>query len=479
MDAFELAGSLFGAKRMEGSSNMRDYDTTIFGEAVSDSENGTVLVKLSDDVTTPDGSGDAYVELPTYVSVRSGDTVSVGVSTNGTIGDPRVSGVIGGGDRMQTQIDNAEALAQQAEAVATATGQHFWDSDDGAHVTQVTRDEWEDSSDPNYQSGPNSLWNSLGMLFRDGLTNLLAILTNGIAIYDGNGNNADNILAEFTASLIRIGGRLFGAGTSTASVQFFDATDSTTALNATRTISAPYGYNQSAANVARLDTTLDDSSLTYGDGVISPTAGVSSTCQVEHDNASNSHGEGVAALVAYTSDEGRGMASVSAVASRSRSPLGDGVDDYQMPYVELLGRRLKLDWYIGSTPYGEQFPMEDVARAIANASPEDAWYAVAASEWMTLASGWSITSSDLKYNAYRKRLVGRVYISTTASKSAGNNSLGTIGYWYRPPARVVIPSTTQSSYVIYADSSGASTIALVSAVSSGTTLYFAMDYSVA
>lgn len=235
MDAYELAGSLFGTRRMEGSSSMRDYDTTIFGEAVSDSENGTVLVKLSDDVTTPDGSGDVYVEIPTYVSVKSGDTVSVGVSTNGTIGDPRVRGVIGGGDRMQAQVDSAETLAQQAEAVATATGQHFWHDSSGAHVTEVTQGEWNDSTGTSYHSGANVLLNALGQLFRDGLNNILAIVSGtdpGIAIYDGEGNAADNILALLTKSLIRLGGRFAAIGRSTAKVQFFEDNSALTDLTA-------------------------------------------------------------------------------------------------------------------------------------------------------------------------------------------------------------------------------------------------------
>ena len=477
MDLFEMSQLLFGRGSQQASGT-----GTVSGVGAATSADGSASLYLDADVTPADDievADEMAIDVPTSPAVAEGDDVIVTLVGDGPLKTPIVMANPGSGDRQQSAIDAAETLAAAAAAVANATGQHFWDDGSGAHVTQVTRDEWEDAGDPNYQSGPNSLWNSLGMLFRDGLTNLLAILTNGIAIYDGNGNNADNILAEFTASLIRIGGRLFGAGTSTASVQFFDATDSTTALNATRTISAPYGYNQSAANVARLDTTLDDSSLTYGDGVISPTAGVSSTCQVEHDNASNSHGEGVAALVAYTSNEGKGMASVSAVASRSRSPLGDDIDDYQLSYVELLGRRLKLDWYIGSTAYGDQFPMEDVARAITNASPEDTWTSVSGSSWISLGAGWSIDSSGLVYNALRKRIVGGIYFKTTANKSAGNNSLGTVKTGYRPPARTVIPTTSTGGYVAYVDANGTATIALGSAVSSGTTLYLAMDYSVA
>ena len=113
----------------------------------------------------------------------------------------------------QNNASSAANAAGQAQAIAEATGQHFWDDDSGAHVTEVTKEEWNDPDSPNYQSGANSLWNSLGMLFRKGLNNLLAILAGGadgtgekgIAVYDGNGNADDNIVAKFTDNGSQIG----------------------------------------------------------------------------------------------------------------------------------------------------------------------------------------------------------------------------------------------------------------------------------
>jgi len=43
------------------------------------------------------------------------------------------------------------------------------------------------------------------MLFRKGLTNLMAVLTNGIAIYDGEGNADTNIVSLFSNNQARIG----------------------------------------------------------------------------------------------------------------------------------------------------------------------------------------------------------------------------------------------------------------------------------
>lgn len=71
----------------------------------------------------------------------------------------------------------------------------------GAYVTEAEQEQFI-----YHPSGKNSLWNSLGMLFRNGLNNLLSILSGGtegtgargIAIYDGEGNSDENIVASFT-----------------------------------------------------------------------------------------------------------------------------------------------------------------------------------------------------------------------------------------------------------------------------------------
>lgn len=345
MDAYELAGSLFGTRRMEGSSSMRDYDTTIFGEAVSDSENGTVLVKLSDDVTTPDGSGDVYVEIPTYVSVKSGDTVSVGVSTNGTIGDPRVRGVIGGGDRMQAQVDNAETLAQQAEAVATATGQHFWHDSNGAHVTEAEREDWETS-----QTGPNSLWNSLGMLFRDGLNNILAIVsgtTPGVAIYDGDGNTADHILAEFTSDHVRIGGNVpDGTGVESA-VQFFDQTEThDTDLTASTYFDGDGSY-QTMQSTANLSSTLADEGKAIDTGSSGTAAlDLANTLENGISDVGEQHNEVHAALVADASYSDGATTSHAAVRATASTTGGSGLS-----YAELIADALGVGENEGAIDY--------------------------------------------------------------------------------------------------------------------------------
>ena len=157
-------------------------------------EGGTVhsvTATAEDDACLPDGTPAHNVSAPTAA-------VSVTVSEG---------------------VESVAAIAQQALEVASATGQYFWHNTGeetdpieadvsggtGAHVTQFKREEWSDPTHENYHKGPNSLWNSLGMLFRDGLNNLLSLGSSGLAIYDGLGSLAANIVASFTGSGSTIG----------------------------------------------------------------------------------------------------------------------------------------------------------------------------------------------------------------------------------------------------------------------------------
>lgn len=150
------------------------------GTATADSADGTVTVQLED--------GDV-IEVGTIGSVSAGDTVTIHVQR----GEAQVIASEGWGDAMQQAVDEAQAIAE-------ATGQHFWSDDNGAHVTQVTQEEWETTP-----TGPNALWNSLGLLLRNALTNLASFTTGNVSFYDGAGNTADNITASFGNSGVQVG----------------------------------------------------------------------------------------------------------------------------------------------------------------------------------------------------------------------------------------------------------------------------------
>ena len=59
--------------------------------------------------------------LPTIGAVKQGERVMIALVN----GEPTVIGTVGSGDSQQAMIDNAETMAQEAQEVAQATGQHF------------------------------------------------------------------------------------------------------------------------------------------------------------------------------------------------------------------------------------------------------------------------------------------------------------------------------------------------------------------
>lgn len=199
MDLTSFAKVLGGAKRLEGSGANRPTNVSrIVGTAVSDSADGKVLVDLDAQVFSGDGS--QYVEIDTSDNVREGDRVYVDmVGADGRGKSLMISGAPGSGDRQQAEIDSAAELADAASAVASATAQHFWSDESGAHVST-------DADDA--EGNQNALWNSLGMLFRKGANNLLALVTGtnpGMLIYDGSGNADSNIIASFVGNIIELG----------------------------------------------------------------------------------------------------------------------------------------------------------------------------------------------------------------------------------------------------------------------------------
>lgn len=204
MDLFDLSSALFGRKGMDSDSVEYEETTrTYVGTATSDSADGSVYVELSEDVTMPDeyeGEHGMGVEMPTVPGVSEGDEVLVTVFGSGAMKSPVVTGNAGEGDRQNAAIAAARGVADAAQAVAEAVNQHFFADTNGIHVTEATQDDWDES-----HTGANVLINSIGQLFRDGLTNLLAILTTGVAIYDGNGNDAENVVASFTGTEVSLG----------------------------------------------------------------------------------------------------------------------------------------------------------------------------------------------------------------------------------------------------------------------------------
>ena len=96
---------------------------------------------------------------------------------------------------------SAQEVAETGKAIAEATNQYFWHDDNGAHVTTVPQE-----TDPDGTTGFNSLWNSLGLLLRNGANILSQFAQDAVSFYDGEGNEAENVTASFGKTGAFIGG---------------------------------------------------------------------------------------------------------------------------------------------------------------------------------------------------------------------------------------------------------------------------------
>ena len=225
MDDIDLARSLRGA--LGGGTTTRRVSsptttTTISGTATGDSANGVVSVRIDGQGTGTDDDGST--EIATTANVREGDRVIVNlVGADGTGKSPVVTGVVGGADRQQGEIDGAvrtamtasetadaaSTAAGEAKTIAEATGQHVWDDESGLHVTEVEREDYEQTP-----TGFARLMTSAGELLTravEGVEKLLRSDTaSGMVVYDGEcapdaQDLEDHVVAAFTKDGAQIG----------------------------------------------------------------------------------------------------------------------------------------------------------------------------------------------------------------------------------------------------------------------------------
>lgn len=174
-------------------------------------QDGTVYVSF------PGGSEDTPIAT-TGVELSAGDLVNVILSNgklriSGNVTQPAINKAVldKATSPIMRDVAIAKKAADEAEAVATAVNQHFWNDTNGAHVTDITHDAWEDAAADGFSDlsdlkpYPNLLLNSLGILLRSALNNLVSITRSAIAFYDGLGNTASNIVAQFGVDGARLG----------------------------------------------------------------------------------------------------------------------------------------------------------------------------------------------------------------------------------------------------------------------------------
>lgn len=154
------------------------------GVALADSEGGAVRVLPDGTVTTwADGDPDGTAEDAADPDAEAAEPVTVPCTANVREGD-RVLLVVQDGAYVDCMAagsgDRVAATASQAEAIATATQQHFWADGNGIHV----------STDEGDAAGANNiLINSLGILLRELQTVLLELSSSGVIVGDQSGTH--------------------------------------------------------------------------------------------------------------------------------------------------------------------------------------------------------------------------------------------------------------------------------------------------
>ena len=134
------------------------------------------------------------------VQVRSsgGKAWIVGNQTAPPTDDSKAEEVEKKTESFSKRIKDAEKAAVDAEEIANAVNQKVWSDEAGLHIADGKKDAAAER---------NTIWNSLGMLFRKGLNPILGILTGDnprVAIYDGQGSGEEHEVASFGESA-RIG----------------------------------------------------------------------------------------------------------------------------------------------------------------------------------------------------------------------------------------------------------------------------------
>ena len=99
--------------------------------------------------------------------------------------------------------------------IAYANGQHYWNNDNGVHITDDTLEAWATEwakanhgtlATPTEQKPwHNILMNSVGIILRTGTKFLSSWSKSGVAFYDGTGNSASNVIASYGSNGAQIG----------------------------------------------------------------------------------------------------------------------------------------------------------------------------------------------------------------------------------------------------------------------------------
>lgn len=172
---------------MSASDKLADILRAIQG-SVSEVKTNIAVNRMGTMTEVEDGAGRVLID-------GMDDDTPCSLMVNANVGDRVTVEIVGNAAKVTgnyTAPPTDDTVAEEAKEVAEATNQHFFTDTNGIHVTEATQEDWEEN-----HSGANVLINSLGQLFRNGLNNLVCITSSATQFYDGLGNAASNIVAQF------------------------------------------------------------------------------------------------------------------------------------------------------------------------------------------------------------------------------------------------------------------------------------------
>ena len=169
-------------------------------------------------------------------------------------------------DKLASHVEKVQRKLEDTYKIAGNTNQYFWHTetgtDTGAHITEVPKDEWEDSGGQYYHSGGNLLARSNGLAVRDGMTELASFSSNGAVVGQTSASHSviDADGQRFYASdghtlLANIGYRSGAAesGTATAPYYSFGKRDDSYVGNYSFASGSSVGYNNQQYSLAAVN----------------------------------------------------------------------------------------------------------------------------------------------------------------------------------------------------------------------------------
>lgn len=207
--------------------------------------------------------------------------------------------------------------------VASATNQHFWHDGNGAHVTDDEQDAWTEeyaksghgelAAPADSKPWHNILMNSLGILLRRGLLNLVSMSKSAVAFFDGEGNGAANIVASFGKSGAQIGkSDSQHAVVDSSGLNVYNADGTLAKVNTVDVVAVKQATDQAVKDAATAKTASESAQASAKSAADSASAAAKSASDAQSDAASAKASAGGAASSAASASISAGNAATSA-----------------------------------------------------------------------------------------------------------------------------------------------------------------------